>query len=369
MNAYFSKKIKILSFFAIIGVVFCHAYNYYNRFLQPTTVIAEGTTPGAMLQFFISNGLVRFGVPIFFIFSGYLFFHQFEFSWKGYLKKVGKRIKTLVVPYLIWTALAGTFLYFVYMCVGLERYSIVWEKVGAMLEYGIVTWLFSSPAFQLWFVMDLFKLVILSPVLYLLVKKLKWIPIVLFGILWVLEIHYVINAEALLFFSLGAYWAVHKLSITGMTELSSDSRENTKYKKITKLFAFLWVAGCFIYALCSASMGQYPYIPYVLLILYKVNVISGIVAVWRLYDLNAKWLREKRWLQVAASHTFMVYVLHEPMQHLFTDMCLEKWQFNGAHTMVYFLLPVVMICFCVVVGILLKKVCPKVHSVLTGGRG
>lgn len=54
-------------------MVFCHAYNFFDRFLQPTTILAEQNFPGAMLQFFISNGLVRFAVPLFFAFSGYLF--------------------------------------------------------------------------------------------------------------------------------------------------------------------------------------------------------------------------------------------------------------------------------------------------------
>ena len=107
MNDYLSKKIKILSFFAIVGVVFCHAYNYYDRFLLSRTFIAEGTVPGAMLQFFISNALVRFAVPMFFMFSAYLFFVKFEFSWNEYLKKVVKRIYSLLLPFVLWTAMAG----------------------------------------------------------------------------------------------------------------------------------------------------------------------------------------------------------------------------------------------------------------------
>lgn len=126
----------------------------YERFLQSSTFIAEGTVPGAMLQFFISNALVRFAVPMFFMFSGYLFFVKFEFSWKGYLKKVLKRVYSLLVPFLLWTALAGGLLYIVYKCVGLERYSIVYEKIGMALENGVWVWLINSPAFQLWYLAD-----------------------------------------------------------------------------------------------------------------------------------------------------------------------------------------------------------------------
>ena len=367
MNEYFSKKIKILSFFAIIGVVFCHAYNYYNRFLQPTTILAEGTTPGAMLQFLISNGLTRFAVPLFFLFSGYLFFCNFQFTWKGYLEKIAKRVRTLVVPFLIWTALSGGLLFTVYKMVGLERYSIVSEKIGVLLEQGVWGWLLSSPAFQLWYIADLFKMVIISPVIYWLVKKCKLFPVIVFGILWLLEISFIINGEGLLFFTVGAYLAVNQVMISGMECIKETAMD--KYKRNTILLTILWVAGCISYVLLSATMGETAYITYVLLVLYKINVLTGLVSVWRLYDLNAGKLQEKKWVETVSACTVMVYVAHEPLQHLLTDILLEKMAFNGAHTLVYFGLPVVIICGCVGLGLLLKKVCPKVYGVLIGGRG
>lgn len=369
MSEYFSKKIKFLSFFAIIGVVFCHAYNYYNRFLQPTTILAEGTTPGAMLQFFISNGLVRFGVPLFFLFSGYLFFHNFQFTWKGYLKKLGKRVRTLVVPYLIWTALAGGLLYVVYKAVGLERYSIVWEKVGVLLEQGILGWLLSSPAFQLWYIADLFKMVIISPLIYWLVKKCKLFPVIIFGILWLLEISFLINGEGLFFFTMGAYFAVNQVKIVGMEDLKETVIDKGAFKRNTNLLTVLWVGGCFTYALLSATMGDAAYTPYVLLVLYKINVLTGLASVWRQYDLKAGDWQEKKWVKAVVSCTVIVYVAHEPLLHLLTDILLEKLTFDGAHTLVYFVLPIAIIAGSIGLGLGIKKVCPKVYNVLVGGRG
>lgn len=369
MNDYLSKKIKFLSFFAMIGVVYCHAYNYFDRFLQSRTVLSEGANPGTMLQFFISNGLVRFAVPLFFIFSGYLFFIQFEFTWKGYLQKVLKRVRTLVVPFLIWTALAGTFLYIVYRFVGLERYSIVYEKVGVMLENGVWSWLLNSPAFQLWYLADLFKLVIVSPIIYWLVKKCKLIPVVLFGILWILEWSFLINYEGLFFFTLGAYLAINKVQLSGMVSLQDMMVDKEKYKSVTKIITILWVAGCFCYALCSGTMGEAVYVSYLLLALYKINVITGLASVWRLYDINAGKWQDKKWVKTIVSCTVIVFVVHEPLQHLLTDVLLEKMTFNGVHTLIYFALPIVIILSCAGLGIVLKKVCPRVYGVLTGGRG
>ena len=369
MNKYLSKKITYLSFYAIIGVVYCHAYNYYNRFLQPTTILAEGMTPGAMLQFFISNGLVRFGVPLFFCFSGYLFFCNWDFKWKEYLQKIGKRIRTLVIPYLIWTILAGGLLYSVYRVVGVERYSIVKEKVGALLEYDPLTWLLSSPAFQLWYVLDLLKLVIISPVIYWLLKKCKLLPVIIFGVFWVFELTFFINCEGLLFFTLGSYLAINKVKILGMEELQDNTKNMKGYKINTYLLTILWIGGCFIYALISATMGNFLYTPYILLLLYKVNVITGLCAVWKQYDLKAGQWQEKKWVKAMVSCTVFVYMAHEPLLHLLTDILLEKFMYNGVHTLVYFGLPLLIIAGCIGLGLGIKKVCPKVYGVLVGGRG
>lgn len=368
MNPYLSRKIKYLSFLSIIGVVFCHAYNWQDRFLQPDTVLSEGLTPGPMLQFFISNALVRFAVPLFFLFSGYLFFYHFPFTWKGYFKKVGKRVRTLVVPFLIWTALAGGLLYAVCQVVGLDRYSIVHEKVGMLLDYGIGSWFFSPPAFQLWYMADLFKLAIVSPVIYFLVKKTRLFAVGVFGILWLLGIAGMINEEGLLFFTAGAYLAVHEITIRGMGQVAETVEDPDKYRRNTWLFTILWVTGCLVYTLLSASMGGVSFIGIVLWYLYKVNVIMGLLSVWRLYDLFAdKWQENSR-ADSVVSLTVFVYVAHEPVQHLLMDVLLEKMDFNGAHTLIYFLLAAAVISLLVLLGSFLKSLCPKVYGILVGGR-
>ena len=278
-------------------------------------------------------------------------------------------MRTLVVPYLLWTALAGGLLFAVYKVAGLERYSIVSEKVGIFLEQGVLGWLLSSPAFQLWYIADLFKLVIISPIIYWLVKKCKLFPIIVFGILWLFEISFIINGEGLLFFTIGAYLAVNQVRFSGMEGIKDTVLDQDKFKRNTNLLTILWVAGCFFYAIFSATMGEAAYITYVLLILYKINVLTGLVSVWRLYDLNAGKWQEKKWVKNVTTCTVMVYVAHEPLQHLLTDILLEKLTFNGAHTLVYFALPIVIICVSVGLGLLLKKICPRVYGVLLGGRG
>ena len=84
INEYLSKKILFLSLISMIAVVFAHAYNYADTFLQPHTIITEGLHPVACIEYAILNALTRFSVPMFFMISGFLFFVGKEFGASTY---------------------------------------------------------------------------------------------------------------------------------------------------------------------------------------------------------------------------------------------------------------------------------------------
>ena len=95
MNTYLSYKLKVLSLIAIIFVVFIHAN---INIPDSTNFLYENS---AFLQYFISQGITRTAVPMFFIISGYLYFISFDGTLNTYLIKTKKRIKSLVLPYFI----------------------------------------------------------------------------------------------------------------------------------------------------------------------------------------------------------------------------------------------------------------------------
>lgn len=68
MNQYLSDKIKIISFFSIILVLYIHSgfHDYPHEIL--------GMKINHILQYTISGILGQCAVPIFYIISGYLFF-------------------------------------------------------------------------------------------------------------------------------------------------------------------------------------------------------------------------------------------------------------------------------------------------------
>lgn len=96
-----SKTINFLRFPLIVGVVFIH------------NDISSVTMQGIKYEFnnpewyyyiidFFSQVLSRISVPLFFFISGFLFFYHANFNLSTYKNKLKSRIKTLLIPYLLW---------------------------------------------------------------------------------------------------------------------------------------------------------------------------------------------------------------------------------------------------------------------------
>ena len=57
------------------------------------------------IQAFLSNGLCRTAVPLFFILSGFLYYKSFDGTWEQYKRKNFSRIRSLVIPYIFWSGI------------------------------------------------------------------------------------------------------------------------------------------------------------------------------------------------------------------------------------------------------------------------
>jgi len=100
--SFISRKFKFWSFASMVMLVFIHGYNLNLRYLQSATTVSEPLTATTFIQYFLSNGLFRFFIPMLFIISGYLYALQDN---KPYKESIIKRLRTLFLPYLIWSAL------------------------------------------------------------------------------------------------------------------------------------------------------------------------------------------------------------------------------------------------------------------------
>lgn len=103
LSSSLSQKFKFWSFVSMVLLVFVHGYNLEIRYLQPWTAPNETITFTSFVEYLFANGLLRFRIPMLFAISGYLFALHDQ---APHGDRIKKRARTLLAPYLIWSAFA-----------------------------------------------------------------------------------------------------------------------------------------------------------------------------------------------------------------------------------------------------------------------
>lgn len=369
MTKYLSRKLKFISLFLMVAVVFIHSYNYSNSFLTPDTSINEGFNGGAMFEYFISNGIARFAVPMFFAISGYLFFYTFRPSLKCYGYKLKSRFFSLVVPFIIWNCLGGLLLFTLSHFDTVNWVPIINEKIGITAEtgaWGFLNWFINPPLFQTWYLQQLILFTIISPLIFWAIKYTRGFIIILFAVPWALDLSYIINSEAILFYVCGATIAIFN---------REDWVLQKESKPMTVLITLCWI--CFnaiktiIAAVNPDGLSDEAHIVLTIskVSLTKISVVLGIFVMWYMFDHIVKRIESKRGMLLLTGHLFFIYIFHEPLLHLCFQFGLGLGS-NGnvSHIALYVCLPISIIAFSVIISMSLRKVCKPLHKVLTGNR-
>lgn len=207
-----------LRFPLIIGVVLAHCNLY--------AIVSgwEGINPAwpAWLVYFFNYFywlLLPARVPTLFIISGYFFFRsQTKRNVHFFVDKYKRRIYSLLLPYLVWNAIAILLLYF--------RYDVITDNGYSLTDYLSGFWSSTInknglPANNpLWFMRDLMVVTLMAPVIYYLVKgKCGLLTIVSLAACYAINVRIPVcgmSIEAILFFSVGAYLAIHRVDITSI---------------------------------------------------------------------------------------------------------------------------------------------------------
>ncbi|MBP4137804.1 acyltransferase family protein [Flavobacterium geliluteum] len=203
MNEYLSVKLKLISFFSMIMVVFLHSYNLVINLTSGTVLVDQGYS--TFIQNFISQGIARVAVPLFFSISGYLFFLNSRGELKEFILKFNKRLKTIVIPYLFWSIFC--LLLFLIMQ-SIPQLAIFFTNKH-VIDYTVsefISSVFINPIpYQLWFLRDLMILVVLSPILFYLIKKFSYFALVVFMVAWFLDFNFIFFSNESLLFLLLVY--------------------------------------------------------------------------------------------------------------------------------------------------------------------
>ncbi len=371
ISPFISQKFKFWSFVSMILLVFVHGYNLQQRYLQPFTIVEEPLTFNTYLQYFLANGILRFRIPMLFVISGFLYALH---DTKPYGQRTIKRLRTLGLPYILWSAIALLFTYLLEMyqptkaLVESSHLMQIDEKRLFLHEYKWFEWLgrwfFNPVSYQLWFIRVLLIYNLAYPVIKWLVahKVAKWIFFPVVFLLWLSSGgFFFIEGEGLLFFSLGVWMQQTNFNLEIPKKWMNPIFWFIVFLATTSVKTWLAFRG---FALIKESV--FP----ILLLLHKLVVFSGLIAAWFACDAFVKWCMQKQWFVWCTAFAFIIYALHVPLVTYAIDgifNCLHS--FHHYRLITFFLLPLLIIGFSICVGFVLRKYLPKTYAVLTGGRG
>lgn len=358
MNKYLSDKLKVISLISMIMVVFLHSYNINVNFNTGNLSFNSGYN--LFIQNFLSQGLVRIAVPVFFMISGFLFFLKFNGTKNEFKIKYKKRIKSLLIPYLLWS-IYGLIFFYLLQLIPQSKDFFVNNLISNYSFLNILETIFINPIpYQLWFLRDLFIMVFFSPLIYLLIKYLRFFPILFLLIIWFGFVDfnfYILSNEALLFFFIGSYFAINK----------NNFIFNIFDNKYYFLFFILWIVILFIK---TQLIQMNLELDLIIGFLHKLSILIGIISLWTIYDIVMKGKTQpNKIILFLTSFTFFIYAFHEP-----TLILIKKGLFyligntKLIALFIYFIAPIFTILISILLGYYFKKYILKFYLIITGGR-
>ena len=358
-----SKRITALRFFLAILVVFIHN-NYTLKNIADAVakgepdILFSPNTLSKWIQLFISQGIAKCAVPLFFMFAAYLQAIKAD-SYKVLLKK---KFKALFFTYFLWIGLYGFYSSVVKIIILKIAPSFIENPDTTMFTWTITDWIHKivgygtgdgTPGFadQFWFVRDLFILVIVSPIIQFLLKKFKLGFFILVCITYILKINiYFVSTEALFFYVSGLYWGYYNFNLFKIIDKIKFSEVI-----IVWIFSFLWE---FIGFDEGNAIGSFTELSScVLLLKLSANIIKN----EKIYNI-ANYL---------SGFSFFLYAIHMP---LLSEYLKKLWihffpMKNGFFCLFeYFGVTILIVVIGTGIGIVLKKICPKLFILLNGGR-
>lgn len=350
MDAYLSRKLTGISFILMIMVVILHSYNLDIK--QGGNILHFCKDANWAIQNFISNGITRVAVPLFFIISGFLLSYGTKLTITTYRLKVSKRIKTLLLPYLIWSIWG---ILFYYILQSIPASSAFFTK-RLIKDYSVIDWLkaiFIDPIpYQLWFLRDLMLLVLLSPVIFHTVRLTRFIVLGVMFFLWVNDYDLsIVSNEALLFFSIGLCQGLRESKMQINPEIGFAA-------------AIIWP----VLLIVKLVLAYYNYIIAEMLI-HKLAILAGIAGLWFLYDLLSPESIAAKKIMKYSQYSFFIYLSHEPILTIVKKgmfFFLPKTPLG--YFLVYITAPILVVITVIILAKSIKKYFRKGYTIIVGGR-
>lgn len=372
MNPLSSKAIDWVRFPLVMLVLIMHCHPEDYAYCIPVLDF-PGHSFGEMLYGFVVYAITWFGfatVPVFFLISGYLFFigSGEQWSWDYYREKLKRRIRTLLIPFILFNLIA---VISAFICGApswrnqdmIPILGYFWNSTTFCVNmhnwYGLDMQLYYPEIIALWYVRDLIFMCIISPVVWYFIKKypkatLSILTLIYLSGLWIGANGY--NSQAIMFFSLGASFSIH-----GKDLVQWSYRHLWKFLPATLM---LWLIVTIWNSFTDAQQFNHA--------LYYTGsfAVLGLAALWT--EKSGKTV-----IPLFPNSSFFIFALHMcPIgsfcalaffpQSLINIIGTPDNFWNA--TITFILGPWLVAAFCMAIYVVLKKICPTLLSLFTGGR-
>ena len=367
MNQDLSKTISFLRFPLMVFLVFYH-------FDISSMDVISGTTGDYPVHLpawadaivaFVSWICGSLCVPMFFLMSGILFFHNNDGSFRVYSHKLKKRIRSLLIPYLIWNGLYIIYLIYRHYSHALPSESInltlvsvvsqFWDRtISPLIETDGVSLVEGAPIYaHFWYIKELLLLFILSPILFFLIKKFFYPCMVVFGLLWLI-ITDVPNTYQFLLMGFG-----------GILFLLVGGGISLKGIDLFRVFdSTYWYVPFVISSVADIYFKNTLASSYI----HKTTIVFGLIALFKFvaFMVSKNFFINK----TLTESSFMIYALHA----FFISSLMIKWSDVIMPDTWYMQLLLWMsvigtnVLLCVSFDYFSKRYTPKLNCILTGGR-
>ncbi|MGF0068925.1 acyltransferase family protein [Candidatus Spyradosoma sp. SGI.093] len=301
----------------------------------------------------ITNVFARVAVPLFFVISGFLFFRGSAWSREICFKKLRSRAGTLLVPYLTWACFALAY----------------WLAIHVVLRGEIPTakdllrpFFAGGVNFPFWFIRELMVCCVAAPLIYRLVKRFSFVPVLALGVVvfarGAIDQNFLIKGgigtTSIFFFLIGSTLALEKIDFVA----------------VCRRYAFpltaVYVPVAFWDWFCIKDFQAWNPIAHNFGILFGCAAAVGLtaVAVERGIFKRREFLENGAFF-VFAAHTFCFVVVNRALKFLIFGGFGEG---NAQWLVYYFSCGIVSIAVCLGVYRILRRAFPWSLRFLTGGR-
>lgn len=364
-----NAKIANYQFLLSIMVVLIHSSSIFINLPGSRLQYVFGENWATFIQVFIGDGIARIAVPTFFLISGALFFRNFDGTFCNWGKKLKRRIFSLVIPYLFWSAFTFFAFFFAQKIPALAPYFTTRNQSQLSFKVLLDEIILSSYNSPLWYCRYLIVFTVLAVPLYWIAKKA---PVILLGVTlygWLagFSIGFPVKWMGVFFYCLGAVISVHYEKIQKWTGKFWYGKKKTV---ITWISTALWILTLILrtahYCKQDPSMmndGKYDQF---VMITQNIGIVFGMIAGWGLYDLAVK-NTEKIWK--VSSYSFLIFVCHHPLVNVIKKLLMKLFGVSEWSSLcVFFLSPLLSVGIILAVGYLIRRYLKPVWKFVTGGR-